>query len=104
MTSERIFGFDLIRSLATIVIVFHHSSFLFADYYTIPDTLKFPDPVDLFFVGSGFLVGRILITHFITRDDYSVQNALTFLRRRWFRTFPNYYLFLILNIVLSISP
>lgn len=100
MTSGRIFGFDLIRTLATLVIVFHHASILISEHFVIPSTFKFPDPVDLFFVGSGFLVGRILLKTFIDSNDYSFKNAFNFLKRRWFRTFPNYYLFLIINILL----
>jgi peptidoglycan/LPS O-acetylase OafA/YrhL len=98
--SERIFGLDIIRALATILIVYYHSKALITDYFNFPDSISVPDPVDLFFVGSGFLVGRIMIKFFINSETYTFKSILQFLKRRWFRTFPNYYFFLIINIVL----
>lgn len=67
---------------------------------------KFPwirviDGVELFFVLSGFLIGGILIRT-IHKSDYhlSVKALGRFWKRRWFRTLPNYYLILLVNILL----
>ena len=51
--------------------------------------------VELFFVLSGFLIGRQLLN--IGEGTQSIKN---FWARRWFRTLPNYYLFLLVNFVL----
>lgn len=48
-----------------------------------------------FFVLSGFLIGRMLFDVAERRLD-----VRQFLLRRWFRTLPNYYLFLAINAVL----
>lgn len=55
----------------------------------------------MFFVLSGFLIGGILIK-IIHNNNYklSLKDTLIFWKRRWFRTLPNYYLFLIINIIL----
>lgn len=48
---------------------------------------------------SGFLIGNLLFKLF-TAPNFSPKKLGYFLVRRWFRTFPNYYLALILNIVI----
>jgi len=48
--------------------------------------------VELFFVLSGFLIGRQLLN--VGEGTQSIPN---FWARRWLRTLPNYYLFLIVN-------
>ena len=55
--------------------------------------------VEIFFVLSGFLIGRILFRIF-TNDQFQTKHLTYFLIRRWFRTLPNYYLILIVNIAL----
>jgi len=55
--------------------------------------------VEIFFVLSGFLIGRILFRIF-ANDAFKTEHLTYFLIRRWFRTLPNYYLVLIINIVL----
>ena len=55
--------------------------------------------VELFFVLSGFLIGRILI-----RYDSDLGNPGTvgvFYIRRWFRTLPLFWLFVVLNVLLE---
>lgn len=54
--------------------------------------------VEIFFVLSGFLVGRILLRLF-ERDCVSPRDLWTFWVRRWFRTLPNYFLFLALAVL-----
>ena len=57
--------------------------------------------VEIFFVLSGFLIGRILFRIF-TNEDFKPRHLIYFLIRRWFRTLPNYYLVLFVNIVLVV--
>jgi len=56
------------------------------------DVLVF-DGVSIFFVLSGFLIGRILIRTF-SNDGVSWSVIKNFWIRRWFRTLPNYFLIL----------
>ena len=61
--SNRIYGLDVLRAIAILSVVFSHSEFIlplkikFATYYAL-------DGVTIFFVLSGFLIGRILIQTF----------------------------------------
>jgi len=58
-----------------------------------------PLGVELFFVLSGFLIGNILIKTFVTTDDFSFRAVRNFWIRRWFRTLPNYWLILTVDII-----
>ena len=87
---------------AVAMVLFTHASFLFVpvvhdlsvfDPWWLPGQLG----VELFFVLSGFLIGGILATE-AERGDLDVRQ---FWIRRWLRTLPNYYLFLVLNLVLE---
>lgn len=94
---NRIFGLDILRSIAIIIVVICHSDFKFIkDIPFIP----LPDGVNLFFVLSGYLIGTIIIKTAEQNKVFDSKIALDFLQRRWFRTLPNYFLFLIINIIL----
>jgi len=54
--------------------------------------------VELFFVLSGYLIGGILIRQTDTGRLDAFEGLVDFWRRRWFRTLPNYYLFLGLHV------
>lgn len=97
--TSRIFGLDLLRSLAIILVVMEHSRFLISQHTLFP-FIPLPDGVDLFFVLSGFLVGTILIKTATQNQKFDLGVAFGFLKRRWFRTLPNYFLFLLINILL----
>ena len=56
--------------------------------------------VELFFVLSGFLIGTMLYKSYIS-ETFSISTVLRFLKRRWFRTLPTYYLVLVLNIIIA---
>lgn len=101
MSKERNAGLDLIRSIAILLVLLVHSSNLLGPYISISSYLKFPDGVDVFFVLSGFLVGRLLINSYLKHGKWTGWIALDFMQRRWFRTLPNYYLFLIINIAFT---
>jgi peptidoglycan/LPS O-acetylase OafA/YrhL len=97
---KRIFGLDLLRSIAIILVVLMHSSSLLT--FSIPGYGYFTtvDGVDLFFVLSGFLVGSILIDIIIKKQGLTFHDVKVFLKKRWLRTLPNYFLFLLINIIL----
>ena len=96
---NRIFGLDLLRSIAILIVVIEHSSFLINNYTEFP-FIPLPDGVNLFFVLSGYLIGTIVISITEQNQNFGLISAFNFLKRRWFRTLPNYFLFLIINIIL----
>ncbi|HTV42772.1 MAG TPA: acyltransferase family protein [Candidatus Sulfotelmatobacter sp.] len=98
---ERYFGPDLIRALAIVLVLLSH---------TVPGGTEFPAlgvaryylgllGVEIFFVLSGFLIGGILIDELYSDRLESISGTVSFWRRRWFRTLPNYYLFLAIIIL-----
>ncbi len=100
--TERIFGLDLMRAVAILFVVFSHALWIFPEASGgLIDMLRLMGVmgVEIFFVLSGFLIGRILFRIF-TASDYTYKDLHYFLIRRWFRTLPNYYLALIINIVI----
>jgi peptidoglycan/LPS O-acetylase OafA/YrhL len=100
--SSRIFGLDLLRAIAILGVLGSHVLWIFPDATGIlAYVLTFGGVmgVEVFFVLSGFLIGRILYRLF-TKDDFNLGHFKYFLARRWFRTLPNYYVILLLNIFL----
>ena len=101
-TENRIQGLDLARALAICLVVFAHSIWISNHYpLTIAWFMKLSGTigVEVFFVISGFLIGSI-ISKLINQENFGLQTILVFLKRRWFRTLPSYYLVLFLNIIL----
>jgi peptidoglycan/LPS O-acetylase OafA/YrhL len=109
--AERIVGLDLLRCLAISGVLLSHS--LYFIYPHVPAInlgalgsfhlyhlghLGFYG-VELFFVLSGFLIGGLLIKQ--ESHLSGSKELIRFYLRRWFRTLPNYYLFIILNGVLA---
>lgn len=95
---------DVCRALAiTLVLLSHGRTFLVP---LMPETniFKFGGflGVELFFVLSGFLIGRILIEK-INNQESPREWILSFWLRRWLRTYPSYFLFLFINIILIFS-
>jgi len=103
---NRIFGLDFLRALAIFLVVLSHVTFLVfpqEDNLVITAIRIFGAVgVDLFFVLSGYLIGGILLKQ-IKLNKTSSKDVLTFWKRRWLRTLPNYYLVLMLNIVIFIT-
>ncbi|HEY1583856.1 MAG TPA: acyltransferase [Chthoniobacterales bacterium] len=103
-TSGRVFGLDCLRTIAILSVLFAHGFGLL--YPQMPTWFGLLGHggfygVELFFVLSGFLIGRILI-----RSDTRLGKANTvriFYIRRWFRTLPLFWLFLILNVLLEVE-
>ncbi|NMH28006.1 acyltransferase family protein [Flavobacterium silvaticum] len=104
MARDRIFGLDVMRSAAITMVVCGHLWWLLPNKTGMAGQLASLGGffgVELFFVLSGFLIGRILLRQFLN-SDFDRKAILTFLKRRWLRTLPNYYLALILNIILAL--
>jgi len=96
--TNRIFGLDLMRALAIIFVLKVHGAFLL---YNTPiegfPFFNFIDGVEIFFVLSGFLIGKIILKELVKSNGLSLSYLLTFWKRRWFRTLPAYYLILLAN-------
>jgi peptidoglycan/LPS O-acetylase OafA/YrhL len=90
----RIFGLDVLRALAVLFVVYGHG-YNYVDggipvtLYLLPSL----DGVTVFFVLSGFLIGRILLRT-VAKHDFNGPMLVQFWIRRWFRTLPNYFLVL----------
>lgn len=99
--NQRIFGLDILRAYAIIVVVASHGRYLVGDtvLYEFPYFVPV-DGVDLFFVLSGFLIGTILLKEVSSTNVFNGKQLLSFWKRRWLRTLPNYYLILLLNYIL----
>lgn len=101
--TSRVFGLDLLRCLAILAVLASHSLWIFPPFsgflYDVISVLGVLG-VELFFVLSGFLIGSILYRSWVVQLAGPKQ-GLHFLMRRWLRTLPNYYLFLILTIAVA---
>lgn len=97
---NRVFGLDLMRALAIIFVVMGHGSSMLGKANTDFPWIRLINGVELFFVLSGFLIGGILIKIFQNSKSFGIKTIGNFWIRRWFRTLPNYYLVLILNIII----
>jgi len=101
---RRIFGLDIMRAIAITFVVLSHSLWILPRAKNvITDGLSLAGVlgVEIFFVLSGFLIGRIIYNLYVS-EDFSFKNVGYFWVRRWFRTLPNYYLILIFNVILAL--
>lgn len=100
---NRIFGLDVLRAIAILLVLFSHSTLLLFpnQQHIIITVIQFFGTVgvDLFFVLSGFLIGTILLKQ-LQKGKIEFRDFCYFWVRRWFRTLPNYFLILLLNILL----
>ena len=99
--SPRVFGLDLLRSIAILGVLFAH--YFVVLYGHVPALRVLGHGgfygVELFFVLSGFLIGGILMR---SGSDFGRTAKIgVFYIRRWFRTLPLFWLFLIINILLE---
>lgn len=102
--AARNFGLDLVRALAILMVLLAHGRALLPvhwerQWFAIGGFFG----VELFFVLSGLLVGGILLRLYAEQPARGTRTwplIRGFWIRRWFRTLPNYFLFLLLNISL----
>ncbi|HSW97589.1 MAG TPA: acyltransferase [Candidatus Saccharimonadales bacterium] len=98
---KRNFGLDVLRASAIIFVLFNHILNYFITFHrsTIIGDIIGILGVEIFFVLSGFLIGRILLTNFTPGMSRHILKK--FYIRRWFRTLPLYYCLLIFFIILA---
>lgn len=98
---NRIYGLDILRAFAILFVVAGHGGNLIeSDTYKYINLFLF-DGVSIFFVLSGFLIGRILIA-ILKNNKVNSKLIINFWIRRWFRTLPNYFLILSIVVLLNI--
>lgn len=96
---DRTFGLDICRTIAVLSVIFGHMLQHSSPNSTVA-SMGFIAifGVDLFFCLSGFLIGRILL---MQSEKWVVQKErglFKFWYRRWMRTLPLYYFFLIISL------
>lgn len=99
---ERNIGLDITRSFAILLVLFGHTSWIGNNYPKYIDIAMQSAPtfgVEMFFIISGFLIGKIILREIQSRS-YSFSTFKYFLLRRSFKILPNYYLVLVINIIL----
>lgn len=103
---NRMFGLECLRASAVLMVVYKHGAFIQGDslilkklYTVFPMGYFFLDTI-IFFVLSGYLVGRILI-RIISHQHFNSKMLIEFWIRRWARTLPNY--FLILSVLIFVT-
>ncbi|MCB2033267.1 MAG: hypothetical protein KDF57_08070, partial [Ottowia sp.] len=105
---QRNFGLDVLRSLAISAVLMNHA---YLGFFVANGLSKWEGwraalsacavfSIEWLFVLSGFLIGSMMIRSFETRAGWWAS-ARDFWLRRWFRTIPNYYLFLAINAALA---
>ena len=98
----RNYGLDVLRAAAILLVVSCHALFFVIQLAPEAATVKQISyfcgfwGVELFFILSGFLIGRIIREWVGSGADHWL---LSFWIRRWFRTLPCYLLFLALNLL-----
>jgi len=96
---NRVYGLDIVRAYAIMQVVLIHGNLILDKVDTKFPWVRLIEGVEVFFVLSGFLIGTILISTF-EKKGVGFSIITEFLKRRWFRTLPNYYLVLLINVVL----
>ncbi len=104
MAPRREIELDFIRGIAILLVLVFH-------YRTRDRILSSPlldriqsfgwTGVDIFFVLSGFLVGGLMLKEWQTTGEV---DSLRFLKRRAFKIWPAYYLFLLVAAVIHVRP
>jgi peptidoglycan/LPS O-acetylase OafA/YrhL len=101
---RRIFGLDVIRAAAISMVLLGHFAVVHGLLFGRNSALA-PLPVfgvELFFALSGFLIGGLLIE--ILDREPSFRSWFIFMTRRWMRTIPLYFLWILALLVFLPPP
>jgi len=103
--SNRNFGLDVLRSIAIWLVIHSHMQPRLpfeSRELTVIARGSAVLGVDIFFILSGFLIGRILFRELLSGgDDFTWVKLKIFYYRRWLRTLPLYYVVLLLLLLKS---
>jgi peptidoglycan/LPS O-acetylase OafA/YrhL len=96
-SSERVFGLDLMRAIAVLSVLMGHFCLQFEPPQWIARLAGSSAilGVEIFYVLSGFLIGSILIRLARSGRLHNFTDVREFWIRRWARTLPLYYAFLL---------
>ena len=98
-------GLDLLRCTAVFLVLIGHAKLLLPDASRDLFRQCFPMPaawgVELFFSLSGFLIGRRWVAMNLNSDGSAWQGFNQFVRDRWLRTMPTYWLLLALFLLIG---
>lgn len=98
----RLRGLDLLRACAIVLVLMSHYSGFVAHAPVFGEFGKVGwAGVDLFFVLSGYLIGNQILVPVARHEAFSLT---TFFARRFLRTLPNYYVVLLVYVLLPHSP
>ena len=99
----RVFGLDLMRAFAIVLVVVGHCLWIYPNatglVASVAHIFAFLG-VEIFFVLSGFLIGSILCRLYV-EEEFTKATVFHFLKRRWFRTLPGYYLAVLINVLIA---
>ena len=99
--SNRIFGLDLLRFIAIVMVVLGHGCVVLPDKLA-QDIQRFMlDGVSIFFVLSGFLVGGLLFQEIRERGRLDIRR---FIIRRGFKIWPAFFVYLLLIVLMIWRP
>ena len=101
-SAPRVFGLDLLRAAAILSVICAHGFVVLYPHFGAALGVFGHGGfygVELFFVLSGFLIGQILIREGPALSQ--AANVAFFYVRRWFRTLPLFFLFLLINVWLE---
>lgn len=95
---------DFCRASAILLVLLSHGRYFLLPEFPELNFFKFGGflGVELFFVLSGFLIGKIILEK-INNSSSPGDWVFGFWCRRWLRTYPSYLLFLCINIALLLN-
>lgn len=100
---KRVLGLDIFRAISIFLVLKVHANLILQQYWPkLGAAIGISGP-ELFFVLSGYLIGQIFMTRISSQSDFGVSDVWQFIRRRWFRTLPNYYLFLGFHFIILVT-
>lgn len=98
-------GLDLLRCTAVFLVLIGHAKLLLPDASQVLFKQFFPMPaawgVELFFSLSGFLIGRRWVAMNLSSDGSAWKSVNQFVRNRWLRTMPTYWLLMALLLLIG---
>ncbi len=98
---HRIFGLDLLRTTAVLLVIFHHSlDYIHPSQWICSFGTLGSLGVEFLLVLTGYLVGQSVLKK-MSQGRFAVRQLGTFYFRRWMRTLPPYYFFLLMMAALT---